>query len=250
VLCGRPLARRGSWDATLCKRETRSNQACLAAGQLILRGNLSSVTLAIKVRSLYGSCITNMSTMSVGRALVLPVVLSVAALASGCSMTAPKYTASLENVQKLKDGEIQPAKVGAFHSEPGKDNEKTISLRGSTLASPYDDSYAAYLAEALKQELSMAGKLAPDAQIEVSGALQKNDINIPISTGTGDITARFTVTRGGTVRYDQVKTIHETWDSSFLGAVAIPRAQEEYPVMVQKLLAELYADPAFIQALK
>ncbi|HEX4387215.1 MAG TPA: hypothetical protein VH109_01165 [Steroidobacteraceae bacterium] len=191
-----------------------------------------------------------MTMMPVGRALVLPVVLSVAALASGCSLTAPRYSASLENVQKLKDGEIASTKVGAFKSDPGKGNPQAISLRGSSLASPYDHSYAEYLAEALKQELSMAGKLAPDAQIEVSGALEKNDINIPIGTGTGDISARFIVMRGGTARYDQVKSIHDQWDSSFMGAVAIPRAQEQYPIMVQKLLAELYADPAFIQALK
>lgn len=190
------------------------------------------------------------TTMPLGRSPYLVVLLSIAALASGCSLTAPRYTASLDNVQKLKDGGIAPTKVGAFRSEPGKDNPPAISLRGSSLASPYDNSYAAYLAEALKQELSLAGKLAPDAQVEVSGALQKNDINIPISTGSGDITARFIVTRGGTVRYDQVKTIHDEWDSSFVGAVAIPRAQQQYPVMVQKLLTQLYADPAFMQALK
>jgi len=185
-----------------------------------------------------------------GRTPVLATLVSLAALASGCSLTAPRYTASLDNVQKLKDGAIEPTKVGAFRSEPAKDNAPTISLRGSSLASPYDSSYAQYLAEALKQELSMAGRLAPDAQIEVTGALQKNDISIPISTGSGDITARFIVTRGGAVRYDQVKSIHDEWDSSFVGAIAIPRAQEQYPVMVQKLLAALYADPAFIQALK
>jgi hypothetical protein len=204
------------------------------------------VTLEATLRELH----SNMTTISVRRTLLLPIVLAAAALTGGCSLTAPKYTASLENVQKLKDGDIQPTKVGAFHSEAGKENAQTISLRGSSLASPYDNSYAAYLAEALKQELSMAGKLAPDAQIEVTGALQKNDISIPVSTGTGDIAARFVVTRSGTVRYDQLKSIHDTWDSSFVGAIAIPRAQEQYPIMVQKLLAELYADPAFVQALK
>jgi hypothetical protein len=171
-------------------------------------------------------------------------------LASGCSLTAPRYTASLPNVEKLKDAGIQPTQVGAFKSQPASDNPKTISLRGSSLASPYNDSYADYLAEALKQELSMAGKLAPDAQIVITGALTKNDINASIGTGSGDITARFMVTRSGTVTYDQVKTIHQEWDSSFVGAVAIPRAQEQYPGMVQKLLSELYADPAFMQALK
>jgi hypothetical protein len=190
------------------------------------------------------------TTMSLGRALVLTVVVGSAAMASGCSLMAPRYTASLDNVQKLKDGAIAPTKVGAFRSDPGKDNPATISLRGSSLASPYNNSYGDYLAEALKQELSLAGKLSTDAQIEVTGALQKNDISVPIGTGYGDITARFIVTRGGTVRYDQVKSIHDEWESSFVGAIAIPRAQEQYPILVQKLLAAVYADPAFIQALK
>lgn len=189
-------------------------------------------------------------TMSLGRALLLAVVVSGAALASGCSLTAPRYTASLDNVQKLKDGGIAPTKVGAFHSDPGKGNDTNISMRGSSLASPYNGSYPDYLAEALKQELSLAGKLAPDAQIEVTGALQKNDINVPMGTASGDITARFIVTRGGAVRYDQVKSVHDEWESSFVAAIAIPRAQQQYPILVQKLLAALYADPAFIQALR
>jgi hypothetical protein len=191
-----------------------------------------------------------MKTSPVARSFVLPVLLCIAALASGCSVTTPRYTASLANVQKLKDSDIQPIKVGTFQPAPGLSTAKSISLRGNSVASPYDSSYATYLAQALTQELSLAGRLEPDAQIEVSGVLQKNDISIPFSTGSGDIAARFVVTRSGTVRYDQVKSIHDEWDSSFVGAIAIPRAQERYPVMVQKLLTELYDDPAFIQALK
>jgi hypothetical protein len=181
----------------------------------------------------------------------LLVLFLVATLAStGCSIMAPKYTASLTNVQQVKDSGIQALKVGTFESIPGKGNANPISLRGSSLDSPYEKSYAKYLAEAVRQELSLAGKLAPDAQIEVSGALTKNDINIPVSSGSGDIEARFVVTRGGVVQYNQVKSTHDEWDSSFVGAIAIPRAQDRYPIMVQKLLASLYADPAFIQALK
>lgn len=181
----------------------------------------------------------------------LPAALILATLSAGCAMQAPRYTASLENVQKIKDAGTQSVKVGTFESTPGKGNANPISVRGNTLASPYDGSYARYLAEALKQELALAGKLAPDAQIDVSGALQQNDISLPaVGSGSGDLSARFVVTRGGETRYDQVKSIHDVWDSSFVGAIAIPRAQAQYPTMVQKLLAELYADPAFMQALK
>lgn len=172
-------------------------------------------------------------------------------LTSGCALVAPRYNASLDNVQKLKDSGMQPAKVGNFTSTPGKDNPNPISIRGSSLTSPYEGSYAKYLAQALQQDLSLAGKLAPDAQTEFSGALEKNDISVPpVGSASGDLAARFVITRSGQTRYDQVKTIHDEWDSSFVGAIAIPRAQERYPVMVQKLLSELFSDPAFLQAVK
>jgi len=103
----------------------------------------------------------------------------------------------------------------------------------------------------LTQELSLAGKLATDAKIVITGALQKNDMNIGgFSTGTGDMAARFVVTRDGAVRYDQVTTVHDEWESSFVGAIAIPTAQQRYPLIVQKLLGQLLEDAAFLQALK
>lgn len=160
--------------------------------------------------------------------------LAAIALCSGCSMMAPRYTASVENVQKLKDFDPQPIKVGKFESTPGKGNANPISLRGSSLVSPYQSSYADYLAEALRQDLELAGKLAADAKIEISGALQKNDIDIAgLGSGNGDLAARFVVTRAGEIRYDQVKSVHDVWDSSFVAAIAMPRAQARYPIMVQ-----------------
>jgi hypothetical protein len=184
------------------------------------------------------------------RGYLLALCLGTITLSNGCTLMAPRYTASIDNVQKIKDADTQPVKVGTFESTPGNGNANPISLRGSSLASPYDSSYSKYIAEALRQDLELAGKLAPDAKIEITGALQKNDISVPFSSGTGDLAARFIVKRAGETRYDQVKAIHDEWDSSFVAAVAIPRAQARYPVMVQKLLAELYADPAFIEALK
>lgn len=181
----------------------------------------------------------------------LSVAMLSTALTSGCALVAPRYNASLENVQKLKDSGMQPARVGNFTFTPGNGNANPISIRGSSLNSPYEGSYAKYLAQALQQELSLAGKLAPEAQTEFSGALQKNDISVPpVGSASGDLAARFVITRNGQTRFDQVKAIHDQWDSSFVGAIAIPRAQERYPIMVQKLLSELFSDPAFLQAVK
>lgn len=187
--------------------------------------------------------------MKMIRTLFLLAAVSV--LGTGCSLMAPQYTGSIDNVQKLKSSDVQAMKVGTFASIPGKENANPISLRGSSMSSPYEASYAKYLAEALKIELSLANKHAATSDYELSGELVKNDLDASgMSIGTGDIQARFMVKKGPEVRYDQVKTVHHEWESSFVGATAIPRATQEYSNLVQKLLAALYADPLFQQSTK
>lgn len=186
-----------------------------------------------------------------GRLINILIAAMVVMLSTGCSMMAPQYTASLDNVQKLKDAGAYTANVGNFASTPDKGNANPISIRGSSLASPYQDSYAAYVAEAIKQELSLAKKMSPDASTEITGTLLKNDIDATgMSIGFVDIQMRFVVKRSGKVHYDQVKTVKSEFPSSFAGAVAIPRAVQEYPVAIQKLLAALYGDRTFMDALK
>lgn len=69
---------------------------------------------------------------------------------------APHYTAPVPNVEKLKNAGEYTAKVGTFDSDKNPANANPISLRGSSLVSPYNDSYASYLGEAIKQELTLA----------------------------------------------------------------------------------------------
>jgi len=174
-----------------------------------------------------------------------------AMLLTGCSTMAPQYPSSLDNVAVLKKEAGAAAKVAAFDASPNKDNANPISLRGTSLNSPYQGSYANYLSEALKQELSLAGKYAPDSAIEISGTLLKNDLDASgFSTGHGQIEARVVVKNRGTVQYDKVKSAQYEWDSHFVGAIAIPNATAAYPNLVSKLLATLYADPDFISTLK
>lgn len=185
------------------------------------------------------------------RSMTIAMALAVAIFSTGCSMMAPQYTASLDNVQKLKDAGAYTAKVGNFSSAPDKDNANPISLRGSSMVSPYQESYAAYLAEALKQELDLAKRLSPNASIEITGTLLKNDVDASgMSVGTVDLQARFVVMRSGAVRYDAVKTVRSEFPSAFAAAIAIPRAVQEYPIGVQRLLGQLFADKAFVDALK
>jgi hypothetical protein len=175
-------------------------------------------------------------------------VIAATLLVTGCALKAPAYQPSLNNVEVMKKSPRSLA-LGVFSVQSGAN--EPISLRGSSMSSPVGSDYAAYLADALRQELMLAGKLDPKSQIEISGLLLKNDIAAGgILTNSGEIEARIIVKNNGTQRFDKVKRAELEWESSFLGGVAIPKAQQQYPLIVQKLLATIWADDDFQAALK
>lgn len=189
-----------------------------------------------------------MSVLSFVRPSV--AVLAVA-LMTGCAIQAPRYQPALDNADALK--KAAPAKVGlgSFAVKPGATGAASISLRGNPMSSPIGADYAAYLADALQQELTLAGLFDPQSAVQVSGTLLHNDIAAGgFSTNSGEIQAQFVVRRGGNVTYDATLKADASWDSSFVGAVAIPKAQASYPTLVQRLLAKLFGDAAFIAALR
>ncbi|MGC4397941.1 hypothetical protein [Hydrogenophaga sp. T2] len=179
------------------------------------------------------------------------VLVLLVALLHGCALNAPAYSPDASGIERARNSGIRPAALGSFSVKPGATGGNSIGLRGSPMTSPVGNDYAAYLAEALRVELQLAGKLDPASPLEISGQLLSNDIAAGgFSTNSGHIEASFVVKRAGQTRYEAVKRAEATWDSSFVGAVAIPRAVQQYPVLVQQLIGKLWADPAFIAALQ
>lgn len=170
---------------------------------------------------------------------------------SGCSLNAPKYTPSLDNANRLRDAHIDPIKVAKFTAdEKNRAKVDKITLRANTYASPYNGSFISYVEEAARMELAEARALDPNAATLLDGTLLRNDVDVGMAKGSADIEAQFVLRRGGAVRYDKIKKAHSEWDSSFVGAIAIPAAAENYPGVVQKLMNDLFSDPDFINAAK
>lgn len=167
-----------------------------------------------------------------------------------CSLVAPRYNTNFDNVDKLQAAKLEPMAVGPI-TKGGKGGDvDRLTIRGSSYNSP-TGAYTSYLQDAIRQELDDARLLDPKSKIELSGVLVRNELDgSGISLGYAEIEARFVVKRDGTVRFDKVKTARHEWESSFLGPIAIPRAQQNYPIVVQKLLATLYSDADFLAALK
>ena len=116
---------------------------------------------------------------------------------------------------------------------------------------PVGGDCASCLADALRQELVLAGKFKPDAGVDARGELLQNAIAAcGLSTHSGVIEARFIVMRGNEERCNAVLRASDSWQSSFVGAVAIPKAQQQYPLLAQKLLTALFGDARFQAAFR
>lgn len=179
--------------------------------------------------------------------MILLVMLS--ALASGCATTLAPHQPSVNTVTMLRSSGIQKLAVGDFKLAPGAkaDIDKSVSAR-ATSASPAEGTFSAYLKAALVSDLKASGLYDAGAALAIQGQLVDAQLDTGMSTGRAIIAAHFQVTRSGQTAFDKTLKDEHTWDSSFVGAIAIPRAINEYQAGYANLLGQLYKDPDFLRA--
>lgn len=125
----------------------------------------------------------------------------------------------------------------------------SISLRGSSLLSPINKSFGDYLEQALESELTAAKLYSGVSSIVISGKLIENDIDVSgFSVGEGKMTVEFVVSNKDAVIFTKSISVTHEFESSFMGNIAIPNGQLNYPVVVQKLCGALFTDPDFMTA--
>lgn len=173
---------------------------------------------------------------------------AVVALLFGCTTVMPPPMASGENSQALRAANLAPANVGTFKLAAGRppslDTQLSGGLRGSNVAAP-SGSYSQHLKDALKAELQSAGLLDLQSKYVIDGQLTDSKVDAAIGTGTSRLAARFQVRRDSQVLYDKELVAEDSWDSSFAGAIAIPRAIERYGATYRILVGKLLNDSDF-----
>lgn len=162
------------------------------------------------------------------------------------SMPAPSYQAGIHNTERLIGMRTRPIAIGRFAAAPGVD--RPLNVRGSHLQGGSDGTFATYLREALAAELATAGRLDPASGTRIGGTLLHNDLNASSGTGGATIRVRFTVESDGAPKYERDLQVDHRWESSFMGAIAIPAAMDNYAGAVQRLIGQLLEDPAFQDA--
>lgn len=179
--------------------------------------------------------------------LLIISVLVTSLLISGCSLKGHKYTADFNTVNESKEYNLE--KVSVRHDSKIKGTKfTTVSLRGSSMSSPYGDSFNSYLEYALKEQLLQSNLFDINSNINIKTELLKNNVDsMDFFVGSADISARFIVNIKDKTVYDKIHTTNHTWPSSFAGAIAIPNAMDNYPKAMQKVINKFILDRDFIK---
>jgi hypothetical protein len=173
-------------------------------------------------------------------------------LLAGCQdfpMAAPQP--SLQSVQVIRTAEIQPLQVGDFALAPGKPAslDQPLGVRAVTLRSPYKDSFVLYLRESVITDLKAAGKYDPASKLVVKGWLTENRLDGSLSDpNSGALGARFLLMQDDRTLYDKEFKVDAQWPTTFLGAVAIPEAINQYTTLYRELLWRFFRDDEFRKA--
>ena len=171
----------------------------------------------------------------------------------GCAaVKMPAANAGAGTVESLRGAALAPTSTSAFMLAPGRPAEmdRTLGgLRGSSI-SPASGSFALQLKEQLVADLRAAGLYDEASKVVIEGQLTDSRVDAAIGTGTGRLAARFIVKRSGATVYDKEVAVEEKWESSFVGAVALPAAINHYTAFYPALTRKLADDPEFRNAIR
>lgn len=176
------------------------------------------------------------------------LLLGAGLILAGCaSSPAPQYQAAAES-RPLGPGTA--VAVGESKAAVNVKNSK-VSLRGASMGSPSaDGTFSGYLRDALIAELTASGRYSEEAERTIALELLRHEINASgIKEGEARLAVRVVVSGGKDGRFEKTYEATHTWPSSFVGAVAIPAAYDNYGTAVQKLLLAVLSDPGFQTAI-
>lgn len=195
---------------------------------------------------------TVISMPSCARVVRLVAAAALGVTLFGCAaVKMPAPTASATTVEKLRGANLAVASAGSFAVAPGKPAEMDRSLsglRGSSLTSA-SGSFSQQLKDEIVAALKAAGLYDERSPVVIEGRLTDSKVDAAIGTGTARLAAQFSVTRGGQRVFDKELAVDAQWESSFVGAIALPAAINQYSALYKALTAKLFEDAQFRAAL-
>lgn len=171
-------------------------------------------------------------------------------ITAGCaSFKAPAYSPDYTVLDSLKNKQLISVSVAPVEPQEPEAKVNTISLRAASLSAE-QGTFSAYLEQSMIQDLTSMGIYQPDSNVRIKATIVENDLDISsFSKGYGKMVVDLEIHKSTVLAFTRQYIGETEFESSFAGAVAIPKAQSEYPYLVRQLLKQVYSDPDFIREL-
>jgi hypothetical protein len=185
-----------------------------------------------------------------GRLAACAGVALIAFFTTGCAQPLPHHEPTMLSLGILRGSTLPAMQVGQFALAPGKpaSMDRSVTLRSVTMHSPDGDSFAQYLGKTVETDLRAAGKLDLKSPLVIKGLLTDSGAGAGLATGDASLAATFSVLKDDREIFHKDLAVSAQWDSSFIGAVAIPAAMNQYFALYEKLASQLFADKDFVAA--
>ena len=173
-------------------------------------------------------------------------------LLTACAMPpVPVPPPSIRTVEAIRRTTLPPLAVGAFVPAPAlrDTSDRSLGSRGG-LIRPEGKSFAAYLGETIVTQLKVAGRFDPQSNLSISGTLTRNQLATGVEHGRATIEAEIVVRRSGSEIFRRTIMVSAEWPGNFIGAVAVPIAEQHYSGLYPQLAEQLLTNPEFLAAVR
>lgn len=178
------------------------------------------------------------------------LICAVSSIVGCASYKTPTYSPDYVAIDALKTYKLKKVAVNPIQPEDPDAKVNKITLRGGSLVVD-GGTFATYLQNAIKSDLTEIGVFDPTAQTKLDVVILKNDIDVSgLSVGTGELEISLKITSNNNIVLDKNYSANTQFESAFAAIVAVPKGQSEYPKLVKELLANVFADKQFIEAIQ
>lgn len=173
-----------------------------------------------------------------------------ALLVTGCAQfLAGPYTADFQALDRMKATKPDTLAIAAVQPTDRAHSVNRLSLRGAALLSP-SGTFSKYLEDALVSDLKEARIYDAASRTVLHAVILKNEVDIVgVSVGHATMEVQLRITHDGQPRLDKRYSASVSFDSHFMGSIAIPAGQTAYASVVRELLRNMYSDPQFTAAI-
>ena len=160
---------------------------------------------------------------------------------TGCGIKSTEYSASAENVHKLRT--LSDNKIGIDRFYAKNPGEYSILCRlGEMVKTPNDESFEKYIENAFKQELIMSDMYDNNSKIKLSGYLEE----VVASTIPGNAYWKFVLKVSSTNGEEFIVSTKRNYTTSILFYTACENMGKTLEPTVKQLISDVINHPKFL----